>query len=90
MVITANIIQEYLERQCFTRLNWLARCPDLNSIKHVSKELQVRISARQVQPRSTQELYAALVDEQNTIQHAVLRKPEREYLTTTLDHILDL
>jgi hypothetical protein len=70
---TVNVVLKYLERQGIIRLDWPARSQDLNLIEHLWNEIQVRISARQVQPRSTQEFDAALVDEWNTIPLAVLR-----------------
>ena len=56
---TAHSIQEYLERGGIECLDWPACSP----IEHVWNSLQTAISARQVQPRSIQELGAMLVQE---------------------------
>ena len=60
---TAHAIQEYLEREGIEHLDWPARSPDLNPIEHIWNSLQTAVSARQVQPRSIQELGAMLVQE---------------------------
>ena len=49
---TAHIVQKYLYIEGITRMDWPARSLDLNPIEHLWNELQVRLSARQVQPRS--------------------------------------
>ena len=70
---TARIVQEYLEMEGIERLDWPSRSPDLNPIEHMWNELQIRISARHVQPRSLQELGAMLIQEWNNIPERVVR-----------------
>jgi hypothetical protein len=57
---TANVVQKYLELEDITRMDWPARFSDLKPIEYVCNGLQVRISARHVEPRSTHELCASL------------------------------
>jgi hypothetical protein len=52
----ARVVQDYLEWESIERMDWSARSPDINPIKHMWNELQVIISARQMQLRTTQEL----------------------------------
>ena len=59
----ARSVQDYMERETIEHMDWPARSVDLNPIEHMWNELHVRISARQVQPRSIQELGAMLVQE---------------------------
>ena len=59
----ARVVQDYLERETIERMDWPARSPDINPIEHMWNELQVRISALQVQPRTIQELGVMLVQE---------------------------
>jgi hypothetical protein len=56
-----RVVQDYLERESIECMNSPPRSPDLNPIEHMWNELQVRISARLLQPRTTQELGAMLV-----------------------------
>jgi hypothetical protein len=53
------VVQAFLERESIVP----ARSPDLNPKEHMWNELQVRVTARQLQPRTTKELGAMLVQE---------------------------
>jgi hypothetical protein len=57
-----EIIEETIEH-----MDWPAKSPDLNPIEHGWDILQHRISNRQNQPNSLQELSDALVDEWSRI-----------------------
>ena len=63
----ARIVNEYLQQETIERIDWAAKSPDLNPIEHVWDILQRRISNRQNQPNSLQELADALVDEWSRI-----------------------
>ena len=70
---TAHAIQEYLEREGIERLDWPARSPDLKPFEHVLNSLQTAILARQVQPRSIEELDAMLVQEWDNMTQVSIR-----------------
>ena len=57
----ARIGNEYLQRETIERMDWPAKSPDLFPIEHAWDILQRRISNRQNQPNSLQELADALV-----------------------------
>ena len=59
----ARIANEYLQQETIERMDWPAKSLDLNPIEHAWDILQRRISNRQNQPNSLQELADALVDE---------------------------
>ena len=63
----ARIGNEYLQRETIEGMDWPAKSPDLNPIEHAWDILQHRISNRQNQPNSLQELADALVDEWSRI-----------------------
>ena len=63
----ARIVNEYLQQETIERMDWPAKSPDLNPIEHAWDILQRRISNRQNQPNSLQELADALVDEWSRI-----------------------
>lgn len=70
---TAHVVQEYLQREGITRIDWPAYSLYLNPIEHIWNGVQVLISACQVQPRTLQELGAFLVDEWNAIPQRVIQ-----------------
>ncbi|GFT72261.1 transposable element Tcb1 transposase [Trichonephila clavipes] len=78
----ANIIDECLQSEDITRMNWPSYSPDLNPIQHVWDMLGPRIAARQLPPTCLPELRRALLDEwcnisQNQIDNLILSMPRR-------------
>jgi transposase len=63
----ARIGNEYLQRETIEGMDWPAKSSDLNPTEHAWDILQHRISNRQNQPNSLQELADALVDEWSRI-----------------------
>ncbi|GFW01329.1 transposable element Tcb2 transposase [Trichonephila clavipes] len=58
-----NIVDECLQSEDITRMDWPAYSPDLNPIEHVWDMLGRRIAARQPPPTCLPELWRALLDE---------------------------
>ncbi|GFW37009.1 transposable element Tcb1 transposase [Trichonephila clavipes] len=78
----ANIVDECLQSEDISRMDWLAYSPDLNPIEHVWYMLGRRITARQPTPTCLPELRRALLDEwciisQDQIDNLILRMPWR-------------
>jgi hypothetical protein len=59
----AREVQDYLKRESIKCMDLPARSSDLNQKEHMWNELQVRISARQLQSRTIQELGVMLAQE---------------------------
>ncbi|GBN27231.1 Transposable element Tcb1 transposase [Araneus ventricosus] len=78
----ANIVDECLQSEDITRMDWPAYSPDLNPIEHVWDMLGRRIAARQPPPTCLPELRRALLDEwcnipQDQIDNLILSMPRR-------------
>ncbi|GFU81122.1 transposable element Tc3 transposase [Trichonephila clavipes] len=78
----ANIVDEYLQLEDITRMDWPAYSPDLSPIEHVWDMLGRRITARQPPPTCLPELRRALLDEwcnipQDQIDNLILSMPRR-------------
>ncbi|GFX27294.1 transposable element Tc1 transposase [Trichonephila clavipes] len=78
----ANIVDECLQSEDITRMDWLAYSPDLNPIEHVWDMLGRRIVARQPPLTCLLELRRALLDEwcnipQDQIDNLILSIPRR-------------
>ncbi|GFV99206.1 transposable element Tcb2 transposase [Trichonephila clavipes] len=78
----ANIVDECLQSEDITRMDWPAYSPDLNRIEHVWDMLGRRIAARQPPPTCLPELRRALLDEwcnipQDQIDNLILSIPRR-------------
>ncbi|GFV65632.1 transposable element Tc3 transposase [Trichonephila clavipes] len=56
-------LEELLESEDITRMDWPAYSPDLNPIEHVWDSLERRIAARLHHPESTQQLKEMLIEE---------------------------
>ncbi|GFU31747.1 transposable element Tcb1 transposase [Trichonephila clavipes] len=78
----ANIVDEYIQSEDITRMDWPAYSPDLNPIGNVWDMLSRRIAARQPPPSCLQELRRALLDgwcniPQDQIDNLILSMPRR-------------
>ncbi|GFU76858.1 transposable element Tc3 transposase [Trichonephila clavipes] len=78
----ANIVDECLQLEDITRMDWPAYSPDLNPIEHVWDMFGRRIEAREPPPTCLPELRRALLDEwcnipQDQIDNLILRMPMR-------------
>ncbi|GFU50290.1 transposable element Tc3 transposase [Trichonephila clavipes] len=78
----ANIVDECLQSEDITRMDWPAYLPDLNPIEHVWDMLVLRIAARQPPPTCLPKLRRALLDEwcnilQDQIDNVILSMPRR-------------
>ncbi|GFX26025.1 transposable element Tcb1 transposase [Trichonephila clavipes] len=76
----ANIVDECLQSEDITRMDWPAYSPDLNPIEHVWDMLGRRIAARQPPPTCLLELRRALLDKwcnipQDQIDNLILSMP---------------
>ncbi|GFU74051.1 transposable element Tcb2 transposase [Trichonephila clavipes] len=56
-------VEELLQSEDITRMDWPAYFPDLNSIEHVWDALGRRIAARLHHPENTQQLKQMLIEE---------------------------
>ncbi|GFX00838.1 transposable element Tcb2 transposase [Trichonephila clavipes] len=75
-------VEELLESEYITRMDWLAYSPDLNPIEHVWDALGRRIAARLCHPENTQQLKQMLIEEwallpQEMLHQRVLSMPRR-------------
>ncbi|GBM41217.1 Transposable element Tc3 transposase [Araneus ventricosus] len=89
----ANIVDECLQSEDITRMDWPAYSPDLNPIEHVWDMLGRRIAARQPPPTCLPELRRALLDEwcnipQDQIDNLILSMPRR-YERKLLEEIVE-
>ncbi|GFU03235.1 transposable element Tcb1 transposase [Trichonephila clavipes] len=76
----ANIVDECLQSEDITRMDWPAYSPDLNPIEHVWDMLGRRIAARQPPPTCLPELRRTLLDEwcntpQDQVDNLILSMP---------------
>ncbi|GFU51212.1 transposable element Tc3 transposase [Trichonephila clavipes] len=56
-------VEELLESEDITRMDWPAYSPDLSPIEHVWDALGIRIAARLHHPENTQQLKQMLIEE---------------------------
>ncbi|GFX18388.1 transposable element Tcb1 transposase [Trichonephila clavipes] len=85
----ANIVDECLQPENITRMDWPTYSPDLNLIEHVCDMLGRRIAARQPPPTCLPELRRTLLDEwcnipQDQIDNLILSMPRRCDWTTDI------
>ncbi|GFW32891.1 transposable element Tc3 transposase [Trichonephila clavipes] len=86
----ANIVDECLQSEDITRMDWPAYSPDLNPIEHVWDILGRRIAARQPPPTFPPDLRRALLNEwcnipEDQIDNLILSMPRHYSLFPSLD-----
>ncbi|GFT88466.1 transposable element Tc1 transposase [Trichonephila clavipes] len=67
-------VEELLESEDITRMDWPAYSPDLNPIEHVWDALGRRIAARLHHPENTQQLKQMLIEEWALLPQEVLHQ----------------
>ncbi|GFW44483.1 transposable element Tcb2 transposase [Trichonephila clavipes] len=67
-------IEELLENEDITRMDWPAYSPDLKSIEHVWNTLGRRIAACLLHPESTQQLKQMLIEEWALLPQEILHQ----------------
>ncbi|GFS90464.1 transposable element Tcb2 transposase [Trichonephila clavipes] len=67
-------VEELLESEDITRMDWPAYSPDLNPIEHVGDALGRRIAARLHHPENTQQLKQMLIEEWALIPQEMLHQ----------------
>ncbi|GFV34910.1 transposable element Tcb1 transposase [Trichonephila clavipes] len=89
----ANIVDECLQSEDITRMDWKAFSPELNPIEHAWDMLGRRIAARQPPPTCLPELWRALLDEwcnipQDLIDNLILSMPRccKAYIASSGRH----
>ena len=83
----ARIVNQYIDDQGVERMEWPARSPDMNPIEHAWDMLQRRVSARQRQPSTRNELVAALTEEWGLIPQRDIKKLIRSFQTRVIEII---
>ncbi|GFX70091.1 transposable element Tcb1 transposase [Trichonephila clavipes] len=78
----ANIVDECLQSEDITRMDWPAYSPDLNPIKHVWDMLGRRIASRRPPPTCLPELRRPLLDEWCNIHHGHFDDPLKTVYTS--------
>ncbi|GFW09089.1 transposable element Tcb2 transposase [Trichonephila clavipes] len=68
-------VEELLESEDITRMDWPAYSPDLNPIEHVGDALRRRIAARLHHPENTQKLKQMLIEEWALLPQEMLHQP---------------
>ncbi|GFU74401.1 transposable element Tcb1 transposase [Trichonephila clavipes] len=78
----SNIVNEFLQSEDITHMDWPVYSPNLNPIEHVWDMLGRRIAARQLPPTCLPEVRSVLLDEwynipQDQIDNWILSMPRR-------------
>ncbi|GFW69370.1 transposable element Tc3 transposase [Trichonephila clavipes] len=91
----ANIVDECLQSEDVTRMDWPVYSRDLNPIEHVWDMLGQRIAVRQPPPTCLPELRRALLDEwcnipQDQIDNLILSMPRRFEIDNVSEEVDDI
>jgi len=70
---TSHLARQWHSKNDITRLNWPAISPDLNIIENVWHKLDRCVRMREVQPRSLDDLWAALQEEWAALDYGYIR-----------------
>ncbi|GFX76227.1 transposable element Tcb2 transposase [Trichonephila clavipes] len=88
------VVEELLESEDITRMDWTAYSPDLNPIEHLWDALGRRIVARLLHPENTQQLKQMLIEEwallSQEMLHQLVLSMRRRCEATIADCYLEL